>query len=76
MGLQTGDGLEDTVMTFLGEISCLTGLLAMSTDEFREINIRRTASAAAGTAQAGPDFATANKPSVRIQHGTFNDLAR
>jgi hypothetical protein len=76
MGLQTGDGLQDTVMAFLGEISLAAGLPSMRTDEFGEINLRRTALAAIGAAQAGPDFTTAYKLSIRIQHGPFDNLAR
>jgi hypothetical protein len=76
MGLQAGDSLQDTVMAFLGQISLAAGLLTMRTDEFGEINLGRTALAAIGTAQAGPDFATAYNLSIRIQHGPFDNLAR
>jgi len=42
-GLQAGDGLKNAMMTFIGRISCFSGLLSMRTNEFREINVRRTA---------------------------------
>jgi hypothetical protein len=63
-------------MTFLGKITLSTGLATMRTDELGEINLSRTALAAIGTTQAGPDFATVYKLSSRIQHGPFDNLPR
>jgi hypothetical protein len=60
----------------LWKIPGATGFLAVSTDEFREINLCRTAFTATRTAQAGPNFATLNQAAVRIQHGLFNELSR
>jgi ribosomal protein S14 len=63
-------------MTFLRKISSATGFLPAGTDEFGKINLCRAAFTATRAAQAGPNFATLNEASVRIQHGLFDDLPR
>ena len=74
-GLQAGDGLKDAVMTFPGKIFYPAGLLPLRTNEFRKVDIRRTARAATATAQAGPDFAALDQTTSRIQYGPFDDLS-
>ncbi len=53
-GLQAGNGLKHTMMTFLGEVPCLTGLLTHGTGEFGEINFHGASYTTTGTTQTRP----------------------
>jgi hypothetical protein len=63
------------MMTFLGKIFFPAGLLPLRINELRKINIRRTACTATGTTQTGPNFATPDQFTARVQHGPFDDLS-
>ena len=76
MPLQTGNGLQNTVVAFHWWISGFPGPLSEGAIELHNIDHCRAARITLGTTQTGPDLAALKDITIKAHGGPVNDLFR